>query len=121
MSDCKRRLDAIRCLVVGSVVSADHDYTNILGELNEVERVRKVVEKARRRLLQILHTTRTLDSLLLAYMRQKGIALGHNTMSLGGYLNALSANGRITTAAVQRYQRNIVDVRNRYMHPSVPV
>lgn len=119
MSDHKKRIETLKVLIAGSVISNDPGYTHILGELNEVKNVKKVKDKNRYRLLQVLHSTRALDSTLKAYVTYHRYPT--NMHSLGGYLTTLTQNNvigrnQLPSNARIRFQQSIVDVRNLYMH-----
>jgi hypothetical protein len=73
-----------------------------------------VSPEKRRGLLQILHSTRALDSgLRLALRRTTGLAPSY---SIGKHLEQLCAAGRITKSAEVHYKKTVADVRNRYLH-----
>jgi hypothetical protein len=127
MSDETRRISALKTLVAGSPqLSGTTLHLKIIDEFSEVVRVRGLQPRRRCRLLQILHSTRALDSALAAFLDYHGCR--SNTRSLGAYLNKLThlttnRSGSITPSplpqqAKRRYQTNIVDNRNRYMHGS---
>jgi hypothetical protein len=96
----------------------------IKGELSDVLRANKVPDKRRRWLLQVLHSTRALDSALAAFIQQKGIqpARGRGKPTgLGGYLKLLEKHGtsgraRLPSGFANQYQVSIVKHRNRFMH-----
>lgn len=75
--------------------------------------------RGRRQLLQVLHSTRALDTSLKEYLASQGIPSSGS--SLGSYLYALANHSILAIAKLpksdqQRYQLKIVDERNRYMH-----
>lgn len=96
----------------------------IKGELNDVLRVSKVSDNRRRWLLQVLHSTRALDSALAAFIQQRGIRPAkrrRKPTGLGGYLKLLEAHGgsgrgRLPRGFADKYQTSIVKHRNRFMH-----
>jgi hypothetical protein len=115
----ERRIRTLQALVAGSVVAAAPDHNDIQSEFNEVYQVRKVPQLARRRLLQVLHSSRALDTFLAVFINHHGI--NPNVSSLGGYLAALTnhtvnAISRLPNTDRSRYQTNIVVRRNHYMH-----
>ena len=123
MSVNKARIDTIRVVLAGTPIANDQDYPSILGELNEVVSANKVSKKNRMWLLQVLHSTRALDSALAAFVRQKPINLlpGQTPDSLGKYLYLLANHttngpGKLPQASRVRFQNSIVDHRNTYMH-----
>jgi hypothetical protein len=65
-------------------------------------------------LLSVLHTTRTLDTVLSEIVVFKGWTA--NPPSLGSYLKALSGNGALWPHERTGYENSIVRKRNKYMH-----
>jgi hypothetical protein len=93
------------------------------SELGEIVKSRRVRAGNRRRILQVLHATRALDTALKQFVRHHGCTdrLGKAPMSLGGYLSALeqhrvTAIGTLPASQRKHFQRVIADPRNRYMH-----
>lgn len=120
----RNRIATIRTLLAGSLVGqlAAPEYTDVLGELNEVLRVGGVKEAKRRRLLEVFHLSRSVDTSLRAFLDAHGwpVALLHG---IGDYLLELQRQahhhpgiGRLPAPSRQRYQQSIADVRNRYLH-----
>ncbi len=122
MSTYHRRVQTLQVLLSGSPPIASHanEAYVIDGELEEAGKTVKIPQLPRRRLLQILHTTRSLDSSLACFLNHHGIT--PNRKSLGGYLIELETIpvpgpiGALPAASRTRYQQNIVKLRNRYMH-----
>ncbi|HEX8360453.1 MAG TPA: hypothetical protein VF613_10110 [Longimicrobium sp.] len=112
----------MKLLLTGSVVSRDGRYNQILGEMNEVNRVRGVTPGQRMRLLQVLHATRALDSTLAAFIAQRPVPVGAKVPhSLGQYIHLLENHtdvtiGRLPAGSKGRYQTTIANPRNRFMH-----
>lgn len=118
MSTRTSRTTAMKAIIAGSVVPA-HDSGVIQREFDEVERVRRIRVLKRRHLLQVLHSTRALDSFLSAFALYHGCR--GRSKSLGGYLNALerhrSSNiSQLPSGTASYYQGTIVNKRNLYMH-----
>jgi hypothetical protein len=100
----------------------------VLKEFEEVKRVDSMaIEEKTRRLLQILHSTRALDSTLAAFINNYGYTdpsdPSKKVKSLYGYLhlicfgNPATANiRRLKESDLKKYQQEIVHERNRYMH-----
>jgi hypothetical protein len=125
MSDHKKRIDTMKVILTGSPVSRASAYPMILGELNLVLSVKSIQDKKRKYLLQILHSTRALDSTLSAFIRERPINLppppDKLKRSLGGYLKWLSKHtthgvGKLPSSSANNYQISIVKPRNKYMH-----
>ena len=117
----RKRIESMRTLIAGSVIGAHPAEANLIDhELADASSTTSVPQLPRRRLLQILHTTRSLDSFLLCF-------LGHHTVpgnpkSIGQYLKALVDNGGhptllpLSAMTKNRYQTSITNPRNRFMH-----
>lgn len=108
-------------MLIGSVLVAAPPHTDIQREVLELYRVRRVWPNTRRRLLQILHGTRALDTTLRTVLVYHG-CLG-TAKSLGQYLVKLETHSATTIAQLssperKRFQSSIVKRRNRYMHES---
>jgi hypothetical protein len=126
VSDQTKRISALKALVAGSPELVSTPLCpKIIDELDEVARVRRLEPRRRCRLLQILHSSRALDSALATFLDYHGC---RNGRSLGAYLKTLThltgltkrstVTNSLPQHAAHRYQRNIVDDRNRYMHGS---
>ena len=119
MSDSKRRVRFMQSLVAGSPVSGTGKHADIQAEFDEVLLARRVLKRSRKRLLQVLHSTRALDSTLKEFTGVHGFL--PKSPSLGSYLHALK-NGKcgslrqISNRERRHYQAQIVDLRNSYMH-----
>ena len=99
---------------LGGVVAA------VTAEFAQASRVRRMLPEERRRLLQVLHATRALDTTLSEVVRVRANPVVHQPHSLGQYLDVLAGPGtRSGTLPHQDrvlYKRTIADVRNRFMH-----
>ena len=109
----------MQALVAGSPVSRAGKHVDIRLEFDEVLSVRWVLKGSRKRLLQVLHSTRALDSTLKEFTDMHGCC--PSPPSLGSYLHALksgncSTRARISEAERRHYQAKIVTPRNEYMH-----
>ena len=120
MSLYGRRIETLKVLIAGSVVSRSTAYTSIEGELSAAASTVRIPQLPRRYLLQVLHTTRCLDSTLSSFINHHAVTC--TKQSLGGYLYALKNNaGHATLTPLSEprranFQTKIVDVRNTYMH-----
>ena len=119
MSDSKRRVRFMKALVEGSLVSSSGRLADIQAEFEEVLLARRVLKKSRKRLLQVLHSTRALDSTLKEFTDVHGCL--PSSPSLGRYLYELQSGNctslkRLRKPERVRYQKQIVDLRNKYMH-----
>lgn len=119
MSTTKKRIDTINAIVTGSSIANEHECNLVLGEFNEVYRCTKISQKNRKHLLQVLHSTRGLDSALSAFVRINSLHV--QVPALGGYLKSLTEHSNpalnsLSQAERSRFQREIVNIRNKYMH-----
>jgi hypothetical protein len=90
MSAYSRRVQTVRALVAGSVIAANAiQLAAIELELEAAADTTRIPQLPRRRLLQVLHTTRALDSSLREFLAFHGVAAGN---SLGSYLTRLRNN-----------------------------
>ena len=120
----KARVRTLQALVMGTSCLATHTkLQNIQSEFNEVYAVRKVRRGTRRRILEVLHSTRALDTALGAFVGYYGCRVPGCSAprSLGQYLKALRHHSvaglrQLTKTDQKRFQSGIVDLRNQYMH-----
>jgi hypothetical protein len=118
----KSRVDTIRALLAGSpTVSHQHRFKAICDELEEVKDLIHITNLRRRHLLAVLHSSRALDDALKAFLAGMGLNPGS---SLGNSLTRLRDTapgvlaGTFTSQMRDKFQKSIVEVRNRYMHES---
>ena len=94
-------------------------YNDIESEHSIYSKVEQRTKADDQRLYRVLHATRMLDTSLKLFLDIHGCSHGH---SIGDYLhdlskrhpNLLSLNGDLK----KRFKKDIVDVRNKYMHSS---
>ena len=122
-----KRIDTLK-LIATSLLGNTIPCQKVLKEFEEVKRVDSMaIEEKTRRLLQILHSTRALDSTLAAFIKKYGYTSppgsGKKAKSLYSYLhlicygNPATANiRRLKKSDLDKYQRTIVNKRNWYMH-----
>lgn len=92
---------------------------NVLQDLGEVIRVNALQPLRRRCLLQVLLSTRSIDTSLATYAASRRIPLGGR--SLGAYLRSFNTHtvagvGRLSHLERQQFQNRIVNRRNHFMH-----
>jgi hypothetical protein len=120
----KARVRTLQALVSGlPSLATGPSLTGIRAEFGEVYAVRKVRRATRRRLLEVLHSTRALDTALRAFVAHHGCRTSRVPVptSLGQYLYALRDHtvaglGRFTEPQRAHFMSSIVIPRNRYMH-----
>jgi hypothetical protein len=120
MSLSLRRLQTFKALLAGSPACSSAPRLHaIINELDELFAVKKVSDKSRRAILEVLHATRTLDSSLQAINAH--YLCNPLARSLGQYLQALTSHShptlkRLSKSQYGHYYYTIVRRRNRYMH-----
>lgn len=129
MSVNLKRVRTLQAIVAGiRCIATDPKHQTIQDEFGEVYRVGKVRHTDRRRLLEVLHSTRALDTALSSFVRfhgclprPRGGRPSSPPNTLGGYLIALEEHsitglGALTPAQTRHFQTVIVDRRNVYVH-----
>jgi hypothetical protein len=101
-------------LLAGSVISGFSTWSDIERETNDMVRCTNAQPIDRRRLLQVLHSTRVLDSTLAGALRFLQAPSGGK--SLGSYLHGLKDKQVISDQERESFQKQIVDPRNTCMH-----
>lgn len=120
MSFSSQRLQTMKALLAGSVAcSSSSRFHDIINELDELVAAKRVSDQKRRLLLEVLHSTRALDSSLAAVNAH--YSCDPNAKTLGQYLHALvnhshASLGRLSTNQVGQFKVKVVNLRNRYMH-----
>lgn len=117
----KKRIETLKLLISKSRLVGQPETPDILREFDDVLAVNRMMPLRRRCLIQVLHSTRGLDSSLAAFLRARGVVLLASERSLGAYLKRLCnpgvpGMGSIKPSERANWQRRIVDLRNRYMH-----
>jgi hypothetical protein len=121
VSGHKARINTLQALIAGSssIVGA----ASVIHEFSEVHLVRRVRNDRRRRLLEIVHSVRALDTTLREFVAHHKCMPKSNKIpqTLGQYLFALRDHKtpnlqQISEAARQHFQQSIVSARNKYMH-----
>ena len=120
----RARVRTLQALVAGHPSLGAHAQLNdILAEFDEVHAVRKIRRDSRKRLLEVLHSTRALDTTLAAFVGHYGCRApgSQPPKTLGQYLRALRDHGvtglnRLAEPHRHRFQAAIADRRNHYMH-----
>jgi hypothetical protein len=101
------------------------DSARIAAEFQELQNVSKVTPDPRRRILEILHATRALDSTMDEIFTAIGEPIPTKEKALGKYLNKLNSHTvvgpnkfatRLDEPSKLRYKTFVADVRNQMMH-----
>jgi len=109
---------ANQAVIAGTCIQANPGYLAVRDEFNAVVQAGQVHARHRRLLLQVLHSTRALDSALVSFLAQRAIPAGR---SLGQNLYVLRDHqrpglNRLPERRRAHYQGSIVAGRNRYIH-----
>jgi hypothetical protein len=110
----KKRVDTIRLIAANhGALKGSAKLNSIVAELNRINAAGRL-STHNGWLLAVLHTTRSLDTMLAEIIAHKAWAAGGN--SLGAYLITLAKYGALTPKEQKGFQDNLVKVRNKYMH-----
>ena len=106
----------MKAIIAGSHIPVSEAQI-VIREFEEVVRADRVRQMPRRLLLQVLHSTRALDSGLSSLIGAAGATPAN---SLGRMLYQLETTGihgnQFPPGTAAFFQSRIVNVRNRYMH-----
>lgn len=122
MSGHRNRILTLQALAASIPCIAAHSMSSAIQmEFRDVLRARRVRAQLRRRLLEVLHSSRALDTTLAAFVGHHGCFKGKPPRSLGAYLIALEVHtlptlGKLSASQRRHFQSTIVDPRNRFMH-----
>ena len=123
MSTNLSRVTALKALVAGSVVANSQKYPDILFAFDQINRAQKVRRRDCKRLRQVVHANRALNTTLKesnnAYRVTGGFSMSQYLKDL---VNHNKSNIRKLPKQLQeQYELSIVRFRNRLMHESVVV
>jgi hypothetical protein len=124
MSRIRRRIETLQVLVDGSSLALTYvaECSLVSTEFQSVSDVHSTPQVHRRWLLQVLHSTRAIDTYLYAFVRCFGYMPPQTPPAhLRAYLQALrgsptSGRGSLNSQQYARFKADIVYPRNRYMH-----
>jgi len=121
MSTHSQRIISMQTLIAGSILSSSSSVGKIIKEFNEVTQASKIRRTDRKQLLQVLHSTRALDTSLKELIKLHGIKV--KAQALGSYLygftnHTITGLAKLPANRRDHYQKKIVDIRNRYLHTS---
>jgi hypothetical protein len=113
------RIKTLIALFNGSGIATGQPANKIIAELNAILLANRVAPLKRKFILKVLHTTRSVDSLLKAFVTQHAITGG--AYSIGTYIKRLEINNnpglnKFSQNERRRYQERIADIRNDHMH-----
>jgi hypothetical protein len=113
------RINTLIALITGSGSVSAAALADIKTELHEIIAANRVSPQHRKFILKILHTTRSVDSTLKAFLTTYHVV--GTKHSIGSYLHQLERNTspslhRISSSERAHYQEEIAKVRNDHMH-----
>jgi hypothetical protein len=119
MSASQKRHDTLRAIIRGSLLYQQApEFAQIDAELQELSNCRRVNPDRRKRLLQVIHSTRALDSALGTLLTLHGHIPAD---SLGPRMNQLknlpaAQRGHLSQATIDTLRKAICRKRNRFVH-----
>lgn len=123
MSGHLARIKTIEALLHGRpCIASSAKFALITSEFRQVYAVRKIRRSPRRRILEVLHSARALDTVLATFVANYNcMKNGRVPRAMGQYLHALEGHVVVGLDNLQpthriQFQTNIVDRRNTYLH-----
>ena len=119
----KSRINTLQAILAGTCIGTAPVGSTIQAEFLAVHQAGRIKTSHRRRILEILHSARALDSALKAFIQHHGCHVpgqrAPNTM--GGYLHALEKHrvprlGQINATQRTTFQTAVADKRNTFLH-----
>ncbi len=115
MSGHKARIGAIQAIIAGSPIPPPLA-SEIHNEFERVYQAGRIRRADRKLLLQVLHSTRGLDTGLTEYIRARGGAPPHSLGPMLYFLRNTGLHGnKLPEPHRQQFQADIVDKRNVYL------
>ncbi len=113
------RINTMIALVNSSISIANRNKNNIKIEFRQVNDVNGIAPPPRKNILKILHSTRALDTTLQSFLDHHGIR--GTSHSIGQYISQLTNHrlpylGKLSVQERTKYQKEIVNHRNKYLH-----
>ena len=118
MSNVKR-VQLLRAIVAGAKArTAGTGFVHVDLELQEIVGVKRTSPERRRMLLEVLHSTRALDTALKEVLRSHGVTPQHSLGPILGQLTLLpvGAPGYLTPANRARFHQTVRVARNNLAH-----
>ncbi|WP_214647901.1 hypothetical protein [Novosphingobium aerophilum] len=119
MSARKSRHQLMQALVRGSTIYlGDPDVAHVDTELGELGRCLRLQPPKRQRLLQVMHASRALDTLLSSILKSHGVQPAHGIGKMLHQLKGLppAAQGYLDHKTSTAFVSAIAHKRNRYAH-----
>lgn len=119
----KVRIATVQAILAGTCIGTGPSGPIVQTEFGAVHEACRIRKPNRRRLLEVVHSARALDSSLKAFVQHHGCQETGKRLpcAMGGYLHALEKHsvvglGKISAIQRKQFQTAIVDIRNRFLH-----
>lgn len=119
----KTRIRTLQAILAGSCVGTSPVGIVVIDEFDAVHQAGRIRNPNRRRILEVLHSARALDSGLKAFVQHHGCQEPGKQPpnAMGGYLHALQKHtivglGKISGTQRTHFQAAIVSKRNTFLH-----
>lgn len=119
----KARIRTLQALMAGTCIGTSPSGALVTGEFAAVHQAGRIRNPNRRRILEVLHSVRALDSALKVFVQHHGCQVpgGKAPNAMGPYLHALEKHtvaglGRISSTQRTQFQTAIVNKRNTFLH-----
>jgi hypothetical protein len=113
----------MQAILAGTCIGAHPAGAHVNAEFEAVHQAGRIRNFNRRRILEVLHSARALDSGLKAFVQHHGCQEPGKQPpnAMGGYLHALQKHtvlglGQITGIQRSQFQASIVSKRNTFLH-----
>src|SRR5260370_17272227 len=111
----RRRIDALKTLAIGALPAADAGVVN--AEFERVTQAGKVRMLHRRYLLEVIHSSRAIDTGLQRYLFHRDSVLKRNIPAVLTYLRDTGiAGNRLSFHRYKSHTTNVAKVRNTFAH-----
>ena len=119
----KTRIRTLQAILAGTCIGVSPAGAVVNGEFEAVHQAGRIRNPNRRRILEVLHSVRALDSGLKAFVQHHGCQEPGKQPpnAMGGYLHALQKHtvaglGQISWIQRTQFQTAIVSKRNTFLH-----
>lgn len=119
----KSRIKTLQAILAGTCIGVSPAGTVVDAEFHAVHQAGRIRNPDRRRILEVLHSVRALDSGLKAFVQHHGCQEAGKPPpnAMGSYLHALQKHsvaglGKITGTQRSHFQTAIVSRRNTFLH-----
>lgn len=119
----KARISTLQVILAGTCIGTSQMGPVVHAEFEAVHQAGRIRNPNRRRILEVLHSVRALDSSLKAFIQHHGCQEPGKQppYAMGSYLHALQKHtvaglGKITATQRTQFHGAIVSKRNTYLH-----